>query len=121
MLRPLLALPLGVASKRSPSRLLASSFPLFLVDRNFAPFLNALPIRSRTRTTQAVQRLRNIRPHNRNPTREPGNGREKVAEQDQDAVQLDQEAEERPAHEYKRDAEGKSGCAFPFLPAREEG
>ena len=87
----------------------------------FAPLLHTFPIRRGTRPTQTIQRARNIRSHNRNAAGEPGNRRKEVAKQDQDAVQLDQEAEEGPAHQDERDAHGKGGGAFPFLTAREEG
>ena len=86
-----------------------------------ALFLHTLPICRRTRPAQAVQRTRNIRPNDGNTARKPGDGRKEVAEQDQDTVQLDQEAEEGPAHQDERDAHGEGGGAFPFLAAREEG
>lgn len=82
--------------------------------------LDALAIRSSTCSPKAVERLCNVRPHDWDSSSKASYCSEEVAKQDQDAVQLDKEAEERPAHKNQRDTESESGCALPFLPARKE-
>lgn len=47
-------------------------------------------------------------------------GNQKVAKQNEQPVQLDQEARQRPAEEDQQDARGEGGGAFEFLAAREE-
>jgi hypothetical protein len=73
------------------------------------------------RSAQHIQALCNPRPNHGYTSDEPRNGCKEVTKQDQNAIQLNDEAKEGPAHEYECDANAKSQRAFPFLFAREEG
>lgn len=52
--------------------------------------------------------------------REPGDGAEEVPEEDEYAVELDTEADERPPHEDEQEAAEEGGRALEFLFPREE-
>jgi hypothetical protein len=76
---------------------------------------------TRPRTAETLERARNIRPHNRHVSDEAGNRSEEVAKQDEDAVELHEEADEGPPGENQRDAYCEGERALPLLAAREEG
>lgn len=46
---------------------------------------------------------------------------QEIAEEDEQAVQLDQEASERPAEENEENSKDEGRCAFELLAAGEEG
>jgi hypothetical protein len=81
---------------------------------------HALPS-AHARASETLERARNIGPHNRHIPDETRNCGEEVAEQDHDAVQLDNEADKGPAGEDQHDTCGEGEGAFPLLAAREEG
>lgn len=81
---------------------------------------DALPS-TRTCTSKTLERPRNIWPHNRHVPNEASDGSEEVTKQDQDAIELDEEANKGPAGEDQRDACGEGEGAFPLLATREEG
>lgn len=70
---------------------------------------------------QRLQRRPDVRPHDGNVPRELADGHQEVAEEDEQPVQLDDEARERPAEEDEQDAGDEGGGALEFLAAREEG
>lgn len=59
--------------------------------------------------------------HDRNVPGELADGDQEVSEQDKDAVQLNQEAGQRPAEQDQKDPEAEGGSALEFLAAGEEG
>lgn len=61
-----------------------------------------------------------VRPHDGQPAREAGNGAEEVAEQHDDAVRLDEEADEGPPQEDEGEADEEGGGALGLLLAGEE-
>lgn len=62
----------------------------------------------------------NVRPHDGHVAREAGDGAEEVAKQHHDAVQLDEEADQRPLEQDQRQPGEEGGCALELLLAREE-
>lgn len=72
-------------------------------------------------TTYCLQGLCNVWPNDGYVANEARNSREKVAKQNEYAVQLDHETDECPAHEDERYAGDKGEGAFPLLLAGEEG
>ncbi len=70
---------------------------------------------------QPLQQPRQNPPNNRHVPNEPGQRAQKVPKQHEDAVPLDQEAQQRPAQQDQQDAGQVGGGAAPFGPAREEG
>lgn len=66
---------------------------------------------------QYLQRLSNIRPNHRDIPCKLPDGNQEVAKQNEQPVQLDQEARQRPAEEDQQDARGEGGGAFEFLAA----
>jgi hypothetical protein len=102
-----------------------SCLPLFI---SLDPPIKHMPTRpshtlasTRPRTPETLERARNIRPHNRHVPDEAGNRSEEVAKQDEDAVELNEEADKGPPGEDQRDAGREGERALPLLAAREEG
>ena len=68
-----------------------------------------------------LQRRRNIRPNVRNIVRKPSNRGKEVSKQDEDAIQLNQEADKRPPHQYQANPRRERRRALDFLSSRKEG
>lgn len=87
---------------------------------NFLPILTPSPTPSRlyrqlripSPPSQHLQRTLNMRPDNRNIPRKLANSDQKVAEEDKQTVQLDQESGKRPAEEDQEDAAEEGGGAL---------
>ena len=72
-------------------------------------------------STDRVQKLLNVRPHDRDIAREASHGREEVPKEDKDPVQLDQESRERPPQQDQQDPCRERCRALEFLfPGEEE-
>ena len=87
---------------------------------NFLPILTPSPtpprlyrqLRIPSPPSQHLQRTLNMRPDNRNIPRKLANSDQKVAEEDKQTVQLDQEAGKRPAEEDQEDTAEEGGGAL---------
>lgn len=71
-------------------------------------------------TSQNLHPTLDIRPNNRDIARKLANSNEEVSKQNEQTVQLDQEARQRPAEENEEDTGAEGGCAFELLGAGEE-
>lgn len=89
------------AGHRAPPYITPSSISLSLSSYSCPLYRQ---IRIPPRATNRLQCLGNIRPNNGNAPNKAGYRGEEVAEQDEDAIEFDYEAEEGPAHEDERDA-----------------
>lgn len=71
--------------------------------------------------TTPIDRSTDIRSDNGDIARETRYRAQEVAKEDHDAVELDAEPDQRPAHQDQQEAEEKRRRAFGLLFAREEG
>lgn len=70
--------------------------------------------------TRPLQPLGQIRSHDRHTISKARDSLEELAKEDENAIDLDDEANEWPAEEDEQDTEDEREAAAPFLAAREE-
>lgn len=108
--------PLRIPFSHIPISPLLQPSPIIL----FSPHPLNRQFRIPPSTRNLLQRIRNVRTNIRHGPDEPGDSRKEVAEEDEDAVELDDEADEGPAQQNKQNAGDEGGGAGDLLAASEE-